>query len=186
MAQNVEIKAQLNDSTVQRELACNLADTSPTTQVQEDVFFQVPGGRLKLRQLSDDSGELIFYDRPDQPGPKTSKYGIYPTDNPSCLKELLKGAFGIRAVVRKTREILMIGRTRIHLDQVEGLGEFMELEVVLEEGEDPEVGRKEAQRLMTLLKITPESLVAAAYVDLLTQSTKAGCQTPANQGTQNG
>ncbi|HUV13268.1 MAG TPA: class IV adenylate cyclase [Acidobacteriota bacterium] len=172
MARNVEIKALLNDFAVQRELACNLADTSPTKQVQEDVFFHVPRGRLKLRQLSDGSGQLIFYDRPDQPGPKTSDYMIYPTDDPSCLKTLLEAALGIRSVVRKTREVFMIGRTRIHLDQVEGLGEFLELEAVLENGEDPEVGREEVQNLMALLKVPPENLVASAYVDLQTQGAK--------------
>ncbi len=100
--------------------------------------------------------------------PKTSEYTIYHTDNPGSLRTLLEAAFGIRGVVRKTREIFMKGRTRIHLDQVQDLGEFLELEVVLETGESPEVGRSEAHDLMALLKISPENLVASAYVDLLT------------------
>jgi predicted adenylyl cyclase CyaB len=133
---------------------------------------------MKLRQLSDESGHLIFYDRPDHVGPKTSEYIICPTDDPKLLRTILETALGIRGVVRKTREIFMVGRTRIHLDQVENLGAFLELEVVLETGEASEAGQAEAERLMALLRICPEDLVQCAYIDLLP------CSEPAPEADQ--
>jgi predicted adenylyl cyclase CyaB len=168
MARNVEVKVRLTDIAIQRDIACKLANSAPTIEKQTDFFFHVPKGRLKLRQLSDNSGQLIFYVRPDQLGPKMSEYMIYHTHDPNSLRTVLDNAFGVRGVVRKTREIFMVGRTRIHLDQVEDLGEFLELEVVLEKDEAPEMGRPEAQHLMAVLKISPEDLVNSAYIDLLT------------------
>ena len=168
LARNVEVKVRLTDIAIQSDIACKLANSAPTIEKQTDFFFHVPKGRLKLRQLSDNSGQLIFYVRPDQLGPKMSEYMIYDTNDPNSLRTVLDNAFGVRGVVRKTREIFMVGRTRIHLDQVEDLGEFLELEVVLEKDEAPEMGRPEAQHLMAVLKISPEDLVNLAYIDLLT------------------
>ena len=168
MARNVEIKARLTNIAMQRDIARRLANSPSTIEKQTDFFFHVPKGRLKLRQLSDNSGQLIFYVRPDQSGPKTSEYMISHTDDPNSLRTVLDTAFGVRGVIRKTREIFIVGRTRIHLDKLEDLGEFLELEVVLEKDEAPEEGWPEAKHLMAVLKIYPEDLVNSAYIDLLT------------------
>ncbi len=90
-----------------------------------------------------------------------------PTDRPRRLDSALSGALGERGRVIKTRRLFMVGRTRIHLDDVEGLGCFMELEVVLDDGEDPAAGDAEAARLMTRLDVRPDDLVEGAYIDLL-------------------
>jgi predicted adenylyl cyclase CyaB len=167
MARNVEIKASVTDFA---RVTAALATLSPGPGValeQEDTFFDCPRGRLKLRRFSAELGQLIYYERPDQPGPKTSDYVITATTEPDRLRDVLAAAYGIVGVVCKRRLVRMVGRTRVHLDEVEGLGRFVELEVVLEEGEPIEQGLVEAHGLMAALEIQPEQLVSHAYLDLL-------------------
>jgi len=167
MPSNVEIKARVHDL----EALCRRAETvsgaPPTILHQHDTFFHAPVGRLKLRRLAPDRGELIVYTRPDHEGPKTSRYAIAPTSDPLAMERVLTEALGVRGRVVKTRYLFLVGRTRIHLDRVEGLGDFMELEVVLREGEDAAMGETEARDLMTRLGIAPDDLVSGAYLDLL-------------------
>lgn len=167
MPRNIEIKARIHNPAEQRSRVALLSDGPPRVLVQEDTFFQVPQGRLKLRLLSPTNGELIFYQRADQAGPKTSTYTLVETDRPHQLKAVLEAAYGIRNTVRKTRQLYMVGRTRIHLDHVESLGHFLELEVVLADSEDPSVGECEAHELMKKLDISASQLVEGAYIDLL-------------------
>lgn len=167
MARNIEIKARLGHIGDVLPRAAALADQGPVPITQDDTFFTCPNGRLKLRAFGDGSGELIFYRRADQAGPKTSFYVRTPTTDPAGLREALTLAHGQAGRVRKQRTLYIAGRTRIHLDVVEGLGHFLELEVVLQEGDPPEAGEHEAEALMRALGITPGQLVEAAYVDLL-------------------
>jgi predicted adenylyl cyclase CyaB len=134
---------------------------------QDDTFFKCPAGRLKLRAFSNSSGELIFYKRSDEQGPKESFYIRTPTAEPDTLRQALTLAYGEVGRVRKQRTLFLVGRTRIHLDKVERLGDFMELEVVLGEGESAEVGVREADDLMNRLGVEPSQLIDRAYVDLL-------------------
>ena len=109
-------------------------------------------------------------ERPDQDGPKRSNYHIYETSDPQGLKTALRMALGVRGVVRKTRYLYLAGQTRIHLDDVEGLGQFMELEVVLREGQSDAEGQAIAEDLMTRLGVRKEDLLEGAYMDLLEKS----------------
>lgn len=140
---------------------------------QDDTFFRCDEGRIKLRAFATGEGELIYYRRPDEDGPKTSFYLRSPTSAPDVLRESLTLAYGQCGRVRKTRTLYFIGRTRVHLDRVEGLGEFLELEVVLRDGEAEGEGVAEAHRLMQALSIAPEQLVSGAYVDLIRASQHA-------------
>jgi adenylate cyclase class IV len=167
MGRNVEIKAHARNFERQRLLADGLATAPAEHLIQEDTFFNAGLGRLKLRQTAGRSAELIHYDRPDAPWPRESLYTFYCTDLPDPLKEVLTKALGVRAVVRKRRTLYLIGQTRVHLDQVEGLGEFIELEVILDSGQDIQYGTVVAEDLMLKLGITKQDLVANAYVDLL-------------------
>lgn len=167
MAKNVEIKARLDKIEIQRSLAASLSDSPVTIIEQEDVFFRTLRGRLKLRLFHEGHGELIFYSRENRTGPKLSQYHIYTTDNPTSLRAILSNSLGVRGMVRKRRELYLHGRTRIHLDSVAGLGDFMELEVVLSEHDDLRAGEKEADELMKKLKVGKDQLVADAYIDLL-------------------
>jgi predicted adenylyl cyclase CyaB len=169
MATNIEVKARVKDldGLVKRVEA--LCDTPGVTLPQEDTFFNTPGGRLKLRVLAPDHGELIYYTRDDARGPKRSDYFISTTAEPETLKTVLAAAWGIRGVVRKQRLLYRVGNTRIHLDTVEGLGTFMELEVVLTAGQNEQQGFATAIELMARLGIAESDLVDVAYIDLLDQ-----------------
>ena len=129
MPSNIEIKARVRDFEALRASAESLSDTSCEVIPQEDTFFNTERGRLKLRILAPDRGQLIYYERPDQDGPKRSDYHLAESRDPENLKATLALALGVRGVVKKTRYLYMVGQTRIHVDDVAGLGHFMELEV---------------------------------------------------------
>lgn len=167
MPKNVEIKARISDLQETLDRAALLSGEPPESIKQEDVFFHAPRGRLKLRFFTADHGELIYYQRADRIGPKTSTYTIVETDRPHQLKAALEGAYGVRNIVRKTRLLYMVGRTRIHIDDVESLGFFLELEVVLEESEDPNAGKREAFEIMQRLGVSDAQLIEGAYIDIL-------------------
>ena len=167
MARNVEIKARIESVEALAPRVAARADQGPIEIRQDDTFFICAQGRLKLRAFSADEGQLIFYRRPDQTGPKESFFIISPTTSPDSLREALSLAYGQAGRVRKQRTLYLVGRTRVHLDRVEELGHFLELEVVLSDGEPPEPAVEEAHRLMAALGIAPAQLIEGAYVDLL-------------------
>jgi len=167
---NVEIKARVSDLPAIEARARAIATEGPVDLVQDDTFFACPKGRLKLRQFADGRGELIHYERADDAGPKTSAYVISPTPSPDTLREALVRAYGTAGRVRKKRRLYIAERTRIHLDEVERLGSFVELEVVLSEGESEASGDAVARDLMARLGIDDSQLVSTAYVDLQAQT----------------
>ena len=167
MARNVEIKAYAGNWWEQQRLAAELADGPSETIHQEDIFFIAPHARLKLRIFSETHGHLIAYRRADQAGPKQSEYEISETDQPRTLERTLAMALPIFGKVIKTRYLFMVNRTRIHFDEVQDLGRFIELEVVLGENESTAAGEKEAQHLTDSLLIKRSDLIQKAYIDLL-------------------
>ncbi|MBC7365042.1 MAG: class IV adenylate cyclase [Candidatus Aminicenantes bacterium] len=174
MPANVEIKARLKDFSAMKEKVEALSQQPGQVLTQEDVFFHTSRGRLKLRLINGQQAELIFYDRPDQQGPKFCQYELFTTDQPERLKKVLSAALGERGVVRKIRYFYLAGQTRIHLDRVEGLGDFLELEVVLQPGQTEAEGQTIAFELMKSVGLGSESLVEAAYIDLLEQNKISG------------
>jgi len=169
MARNIEIKAHISsvDSLIPKAKA--IANEGPIEIIQDDTFFACMTGRLKLRAFPDGNGELIFYRRANQQGPKESFYVLSQTSSPETLRETLAQAYGQVGRVEKHRTLFIVGRTRVHLDQVKDLGHFLELEVVLREGESPEAGVQEAYELMATLGVEKSQLVEGAYVDLLSK-----------------
>ncbi len=167
MARNVEFKARARDLLNQRKKAEALAGQPPQCLVQEDVFFRAAQGRLKLRILGPDLGELIAYERPDRAAAKLSAYEIFATSDPERLRTTLSVALVPEGVVRKRRWLYLCGQARIHFDEVEGLGPFIEVEVVLREGQPLTEGHEVAQSLTASLGIGQEDLIDVAYVDLL-------------------
>ena len=169
MARNIEIKARIDSVERVARIAATLADSGPVEIAQDDTFFRCndSADRLKLRTFAPDRAELIFYRRANAAGPKESFYLITPVSTPDVLRESLTLAWGQAGRVRKQRRLFIVGRTRVHLDRVEGLGEFLELEVVLAEGEGAEAGMADAHALMAHLGIEAQHLVQGAYVDLL-------------------
>ena len=168
MARNVEIKARVGDLASAEDRARAIATSGPQDIRQDDTFFACARGRLKLRDFGDGTGQLIHYFRADEAGPKVSDYVISATRDPATLRDGLARALGVVGRVRKRRRLYLLDRTRIHLDEVDGLGAFVELEVVLRDGEAAEAGRAEAARIMVLLGIDESQLVEGAYIDRLT------------------
>jgi predicted adenylyl cyclase CyaB len=164
---NVEIKARLADREATRALVMALVPRRHEKLAQLDTFFRVPRGRLKLRKLGPARGELIYYERDDAAGPKLSRYAISACENPDELAALLGEALGVRGEVAKERDVYLVGQTRIHVDSVQGLGDFLELEVVLGDAETAEHGEAIARDLLRALAVPEEALVAGAYADLL-------------------
>lgn len=170
MARNVEVKARIDsvESLLPRVRA--LADGPQERIEQDDTFFACALGRLKLRDFGNGTGELIHYERVDTAGPKLSDYVRAPTSDPAALREALLRAHGANSVlgrVRKTRWLLMVGQTRIHLDRVQGLGDFIELEVVLSSTQSVADGEAIADALLARAGIDEQQRLAGSYVDLL-------------------
>jgi predicted adenylyl cyclase CyaB len=171
MPRNVEIKARIESIPPLLSRLTAIATEGPTEIFQDDTFFACKDGRLKLRTFSDGSGELIFYRRADGSGPRESFYVRSPTHDPNALRETLSLAYGIVGRVLKQRILFLAGRTRVHLDCVQDLGTFLELEVVLRDREQPDIGMREARDLMEWLGIDSGQIVERAYVDLLVDRT---------------
>jgi adenylate cyclase class IV len=175
MPRNIEIKARIHSVADLLPRARTLADGPEQRIDQDDTFFVCTNGRLKLRDFGDGRGELIHYHRADAhtDGPKLSDYVRAATSDPAALRDALARAYGILGRVRKTRWLLLAGATRIHLDQVEGLGEFMELEVVLRDDQSEALGVAIAEALMQALSVPATQRLAGAYLDLLCQASSA-------------
>jgi len=167
MPSNVEIKARVRSDLARlRDRAAELATEAPSLMRQEDTFFRTPRGRLKLRVPRPGAAELIYYERTDESGPKCSVYSVAPVADAPALRAVLEESLGIRGVVRKTRELFMAGDTRIHIDDVESLGRFLELEVVLSGGGEA-AGRARCREIMETLGVDDADLVGRAYIDML-------------------
>jgi predicted adenylyl cyclase CyaB len=167
MPANVEIKARVHDPGTLRARITQTAGGAPRVLRQTDVFFHAPHGRLKLRLCEGAPAELIYYDRETARGPKLSRYHVARTEAGEALHALLAAALGERGTVRKQRELWIVECTRIHLDQVEGLGAFLELEVMLQPGEPAGRGQRIAREWMERLGVKDADLIEAAYIDLL-------------------
>lgn len=164
---NVEIKARCNKQEIIREyLRKNKADFKGIDH-QIDTYFNTSNGRLKLRE-GEIENCLIHYERSDQKEPKQSKVTLYTLHSGSTLKEVLTKALGILVVVDKKREIYFIENVKFHVDAVEGLGTFMEIEAIDEDGD---IGKDklntQCQKYLKEMGIKDEDLISVSYSDLL-------------------
>jgi adenylate cyclase class 2 len=164
---NIEIKARLRDRNKIRNWLLAQHARQVGTDHQVDSYFKVPRGRLKLR-LGNIEKSLIYYQRPDQAGPKQSDVLLYPVESGSELLEVLKASLGIKVVVDKIREIYFLENVKFHIDTVKGLGDFVEIEAIDSDGS---VGRErlleQCQYYLNALEIQPSDLVEVSYSDLL-------------------
>jgi adenylate cyclase class IV len=166
---NIEAKYRCNDILAVFHRARTLGAEEAGILHQSDHFFEAPHGRLKLRQFGDGGAELISYVREDVPAAKGSDYCIYATGAPDDLSAVLTHCLGSRGVVNKTRRLLLWRNTRIHLDDVVGLGTFVELETVIRGQSDTEA-RAELGEAADALGLDNQALVSCAYLDLLAQA----------------
>jgi len=134
---------------------------------QGDTYFRVPRGRLKMRRIRDSPrGTLIYYDRPDRAESRYSEYYLAPVDDAEEVETLLDTALGTLVKVGKTRHLFSYSATRIHLDQVENLGCFVELETVMQYQTEEEA-RAEHELVKQTLGLDERETVAVSYSDLL-------------------
>lgn len=167
MPRNIEIKARIASVEALRPRAEALSGAAAVLIVQDDTFFAVPHGRLKLREFADGSAELIHYHRADSSEAKASDYVRVAVSEPAALRDALARANGLLGRVQKQRWLCLVGATRVHLDRVAGLGDFMELEVVLQGGQSDAEGQAIAATLMQRLGLDEAERLGGAYLDLL-------------------
>jgi predicted adenylyl cyclase CyaB len=168
MPSNVEIKTVLRDPAAAHRIAARLSGGPPRLIAQQDVFFRCPAGRLKLRIFDSGEGELILYNREDEAAARRSDYMIARTPDAATLRQILERTEGSIGTVRKTRSLYLVGQTRIHIDDVKSLGDFLEIEVVLQHGQSVTEGQRISDDLLREFGITPDQHVACSYFDLLT------------------
>lgn len=175
-ARNLELKVRCSPEQFAaiRSRALARCDNRLSVSRQVDTYFAVPTGRLKLREIVPADGaasaELIAYDRPDEDGPRWSRYRRVPIPISEAmeLRTALSETIGVAVVVAKTREVAIHGRTRIHLDVVDGLGPFVELETVVAD-EDDAVADHELAAIVDALGLGPCATIAGSYADVLSE-----------------
>ena len=168
MRANLELKARCADLDAARERARTVATEWVGVDEQVDTYFITRSGRLKLRESSRSGAQLIPYLRPDEPAAKRSDYQVIPVEDGPGLVRQLSAMLGVHRVVRKRREIALYENVRIHLDHVDGLGTFIELEAVWDGAQS---GLAEQQRKLAFLRerlgVRDEDLLAGSYETLL-------------------
>ncbi|XP_004525865.1 uncharacterized protein LOC101449397 [Ceratitis capitata] len=172
---NVEIKARIDsDTEFERrvQVARELTKSTGELLEQRDVFFNVVdgsnGARFKLRYLKYPMpSQLIYYVRPNEAGPKLSTFNKMPVDDPTLMEKILSQSNGVKGVLEKKRYLFIYGQTRIHMDKVKNLGNFMEFEVCLQSEQSIEEGQRIAEDLMKIFNIRQEDLMTGAYFDEL-------------------
>ncbi len=164
MPRNLELKASIHSLDAAHEAARACGARFEGTLEQKDTYFSVPRGRLKLRELRGGPAELIFYQRPESDMERWSDYTSLPVDDPAATARLLGDALDVKAVVSKVRHLYMHEGARIHIDEVEGLGTFIEFEV-------PDRGDGSAAPHMKVLRalfgVREENVIKASYSEML-------------------
>ena len=164
---NIEIKSPLADRPDTEERLRSLGAKLEWTRRQVDTFFNSPSGWLKLREVEGCQSELISYRRSiEDSGPRESDYHILRSDEPGELLSVLKSSLGILGRVEKQRSLWIYRNTRVHLDRVEGLGDFLELETVLADIDSAE-GTAESEEGIDLLRLDRKSFISVPYLELL-------------------
>jgi len=164
---NIEIKASCpNPDNIHEKLIALNADFIGT-DFQIDTYFNVSDGRLKLREGKIENA-LIAYDRNDQPGAKQSNFKLYKSEDPDLLKSILSGSLGIKVIVEKKRKIFYIDNVKFHIDEVSGLGNFIEIEVTdMEDIRNKDEMHEQCSHYMKVLGVSDEELIPKSYSDLL-------------------
>lgn len=162
---NLELKARLADPQQAERLAERLGAREGGLLVQVDTYFNAPQGRLKLREINGLEAQLIAYDRPEDEAPRWSRFRVVAVGDPAGMKLLLTEALGLRGTVRKQRQLYLWNDCRIHLDRVEGLGTFIEFEVLSQGDDCSDLDRMEV--LMLHFGLQDADAIRASYSDLL-------------------
>ncbi|MBN1343410.1 MAG: class IV adenylate cyclase [Phycisphaerae bacterium] len=176
MKRNIELKAEYPDLDHARRIAEELGAVLHADMRQRDTYFASPTGRLKLRRIvpisteggkTDERAELIGYRRDDRTEPRASDYDRVPIDDAPGLARLLDQTLGVTIEVLKHRVVYLHDNVRIHLDDVQDLGRFIEFEAIVDEHCDDLAARAKVKRLREAFGIADERIAAGSYADLL-------------------
>lgn len=173
--QNIEIKVRVNEAESRRlqENAVLLVAGTGNRSTDIDTYFRVPHGRLKLRVSENEpAGTLISYERPNEAGSRLSHYRLASVPDARALHETLAQALGVLMTVKKHRTVFIYGQTRIHVDQVELLGSFIELETVIDT-QSYDAALAEHRFVFQSLGLEAGEIVPESYSDLLLQRTNS-------------
>lgn len=168
---NVEIKSECSDPNRIRSILQRLGADYQGRDHQIDTYFEISEGRLKLREGSIEQN-LIYYRRADKRAPKRSDIELVPVspDQAPGLKSILATTLGIRVIVEKTREIYWIDNVKFHIDKVQKLGSFVEIEAIDDDGsQSSEALQQQCRHYLGLLEIDERDLVDVSYCDLIEQ-----------------
>ena len=171
---NIEIKAKcFHPEKVEAFLLSNGARFVGLDH-QKDTYFQVPSGRLKLRQGNIENS-LIFYNRPDQEGPKQSDFSLSKISEGAATEAVLEKALGVKVVVDKYRKIFYIDNVKFHLDEVPGLGSFVEIEAgnLADPSKTIEELKEQCDQYMKAFEIAEQDLIHHSYSDMILATKKA-------------
>lgn len=163
---NVEIKARCGDPERVRNVLRSHQARFAGTDHQVDTYFRVRAGRLKLREGNIENA-LIYYDRQNESGPKKSDVLLHVVSPNSGLKEILTKALGVLAVVDKQREIYYVANVKFHIDTVQGLGSFVEIEAAGDERSDRGMLLEQCRDYVEQFAIREDDLVAESYSDMV-------------------
>ena len=165
---NIEIKYRLSHLQKTAEFLSSLPEVRQIKTIQQtDIYYHTRRGRLKLRIPSTGMAELIYYEREDLSNARESNYHLFPVELPDLLESLLNQALGEKVQVKKQRTLFLFRNVRIHLDRVEGLGEFLEFESVINEDTPPELATENLQQIQqnfAHFDLIPQS---GSYADLM-------------------
>lgn len=174
---NIEIKAKCHNFSQAMKVIKSLNASHHESLHQVDTYFATKQGKLKLREINDKTAELIPYIKQYSKGPYQSQYCILSVSDPSGLKKILDSLLGTLIVVNKHRDVYLFENVRIHLDNVVGLGQFIEFEAVYQEddlayGQQPHQDIRHTQelkvkKLIKLFQINDSDLLDKSYVDYL-------------------
>ena len=168
--QNLEFKATVDSLADLRQQLVALKAEYSRTMCQVDTYFNVPKGRLKLREIEDDKATLVYYERTDAATSRYSNYHLCDIAEPATFKGVMSSALGVKVIVEKKRELWMYGNTRIHLDKVTDLREFIELETVIRDQSEAKA-QVEHQLVKDALQIASADVIRVSYSDLLLRRT---------------
>jgi adenylate cyclase class 2 len=164
---NIEIKARLNDFSQARNVASATATDRLGILEQIDTYFNCEHGRLKLREILGQASELIWYQRPNEAGPRESRFGLIEVEKPDEVKSDLRKLLGVWKVVKKTREVFLYHNVRIHLDKVDGLGSFLEFEAIVDDLNDDQLGHHRLDFLCNEFSLSASDFIAGSYSDMI-------------------
>ena len=169
---NVEFKAELRDIVVARGVLHSLRAVHARTFHQVDTYYRIPKGKLKKRETAGEETEYIFYERPTQATPKVSSFTIF---SPEHARERFgKDPLPVWVTVRKERELWLVAHTRVHLDTVENLGTFLEVESLVSRSNTLARAQASATELLKLLRPVLGELIDAGYADMLARDQEDG------------